>query len=64
MLNHVAKTSRIEGNNWGLAEQRFDCNQTESFLRRRDHDGRGALVKPWQLGLRELPVPADTRGDP
>jgi hypothetical protein len=64
VLNHVAKTAGVESNDWRLAQQRLHCNQAESFFRRRDDDSRGALVKPRQFGLRELPVPANARSDP
>ena len=64
MLNHVAKATGIESDNRGFAQQRFDRDQPESFLSRRDYDGGGALVKLRQLRLRELSMPANARGDP
>ena len=64
MLNHVAKTARIESNDGCLAQERLDCDHPKSFLRRGYDDGRGSLVKPRKVGLRELSVPAHTRGDP
>jgi hypothetical protein len=49
VLNHVAKPSGIERDDWRLAQERFDCDQTEPFVCGGDNYGRGALVKPWQL---------------
>jgi hypothetical protein len=59
VLNYVAQTARVEGDNRGLAEKCLDRDQAETFVGRRNDQRRSALVERRQVCLRDLSMPAD-----
>ena len=44
VLNHIAESARVEGNDRSLAEQSFDGDQAEALVDGGNYDRRGALV--------------------
>jgi hypothetical protein len=63
VLDHVAKPTGIKCDDWRLAEERFDRDEAEAFINRRDDDRGGALIEGRKLRLSDLSMPADTRSD-
>src|SRR6476661_2258181 len=63
VLDNVAESAGIKGDDRGLAKERFDSREAEPFIDRRHDDGGRLSIKFRQRCLRDLSVPPHSRSE-